>query len=64
MKEKYENDKIINNCKEVMKMLNETLEEEIRYNEPELYQNYDKIKENIINIVEDRIKYLNFWEEK
>ena len=65
MKEKYENDEIIKKCNEIMKIINIIKNEEDDTNEGSMTNiRYEKIFELIVDIVENRIKYLNFWEEK
>lgn len=65
MKKKYENDIIIKKCNEIMKIINIIKKEEDDINEGSMTNiRYDKIFELIVDIVEDRIKYLNYWEGK
>lgn len=58
MIEKYKKDEIINNCNKIIDIMKDN------YNKGAIdYNTYDKIVEMILNIVEERIKHLIFWEE-
>lgn len=64
MKKKYENDIIIKKCNKIMDIINIIKKEEDDINEGSMNNiRYDKIFELIVDIVEERIKYLNYWEE-
>lgn len=59
MKEKYNNDKIIKKCKEIMEIIKVIKKEEDNDNEGSMTDyRYYKIGGIILNIVEERIKYL------
>ena len=65
MKEKYENDIIIKKCNKIIEIINEVRNKEIDNRKGELTnEKYVNIIELVLNIVEERIKYISFWEEK
>lgn len=59
MIEKYKNDEILNNCTKIINIMKNYYDKGIMD-----YKTYDKIFELITNIVEERIRYIIFWEEK
>ena len=63
-KEKYKDDKIINLCNEMINIINKIKQEENETNEGSLTEKeYQGLISNIESIIEERLIYLNFWED-
>ena len=63
-KEKYKDDKIINLCNEMINIINNIKQEENETNEGSLTEKeYQGLISNIESIIEERLIYLNFWED-